>query len=554
MSAQNTFAAAQFGELLRAWLPAHWRERDASGDLAALLAVYGELLDALQATVMQRAYDAFADIDTTHDRASGHQCQDWLLPYIAQLVDTRLVSPDEAGRRAEIADAVAWRQRKGTRVAIEAIAEAVGAVEVEVQEGWKRVVMSARVDRRLLPEAAYAEAALAADATPAQRARHPGLPAATLDLRYGSRAVRCAAGNGGAQQTNFAGERLAWRQANRHALPCAPGSYQDVSRRTVDLRTPEHQRGLYHPRRVLLHLPPADGFFAAHAPTVNWSEVIALATYDGPHLRVRTGEITWNGETLPLVTYSGIGASPVRLRGVAHLTRRAVYRFENVWLDNRVQVDDGAVQLVNCAVRHLKVVTAERDAAVIDASACLVKRLEAARGLVRLEYVTVQETLLAERLEASDCIVLPPLLKDTVDSDVPAAGCIRYSRIVHLPAKPVPSDPPDPAAPFIDNDPLWRSQGRRSLLRCFTGSCTSARPLFVSDHFGTPGCGVLHPEALEVFLSGAEDGGELGAFHEQRLVLRQRAMLEKLREFLPVGVEAVIVADATLACAPPRAI
>lgn len=55
-------------------------------------------------------------------------------------------------------------------------------------------------------------------------------------------------------------------------------------------------------------------------------------------------------------------------------------------------------------------------------------------------------------------------------------------------------------------------------------------------------------------LSGAEDGGELGAYHERRLVLRQRAVLEKLREFLPVGIEALFVSDATLACAPPKAI
>lgn len=41
---------------------------------------------------------------------------------------------------------------------------------------------------------------------------------------------------------------------------------------------------------------------------------------------------------------------------------------------------------------------------------------------MRLEYVTVQERLLAERLEASDCIIVPPLRKDTVDADVPAAG------------------------------------------------------------------------------------------------------------------------------------
>ncbi len=540
-----------YGELLRQWLPAVWRERDAdagSGDLGDLLAVYGELLDAFHGTVAQRLYDSFPDRD-----ADGRHCQDWLLPYIAQLLDVRLVSPDEAGRRAELADAVAWRQRKGTRVSIEAIAEAVGQFEVEIQEGWKRVAITPRVDRPLLPEAAYGEEDIAANAGPAARARHPSLPAATLDLRYCSRAVRCDPANPAAHQTTFAGESLSWRQVNRHGLPCAPDSYQDVSRRSVDLRTPDWRRGHFHPRRVLLHLPPPEGHCSARAPALNWSEVLALGGHhDGPHLRIRTTSTTWNGLSLPLISYTGLGAVPVKMRGVVTFTAAAVYRFENLWLDNRLQIDAGAAQLRNCAARQLRVTTAERDVPVIEARACLFKKVEAARGLVRLEYATVLDTLLAERLEASDSILLPPLRKDTVDNDVPAAGCIRFSRLFHLPEKPVPSDPPDPDAPLLDNDPLWRSQGRRSPLRCFNATCTSALPLFWSLTFGEPGCGVLHPDSAVVFQSGAEDNGELGACHDYRHVLRQRAVLEKLQEFLPVGMEAVLVADPSLTCAPPK--
>ena len=111
----------RYAELLRAWLPAVWRERDAEtadssgrGDLDKLLGAFGGLLDALRATIAQRRVDPFPDA-----QADGRHCQPWLLPYIADLLDVRLVSPDEAGRRAELASAVAWRQRKGTRVAVE---------------------------------------------------------------------------------------------------------------------------------------------------------------------------------------------------------------------------------------------------------------------------------------------------------------------------------------------------------------------------------------------------------------------------------------------------
>ncbi len=524
-----------YASLLKEWLPAVWRERDDSGDLGRLLSVYGELLDAFHATVEQRLFDNFPD--KTQD---GRYCQDWLLPYFAQLLDVRLVSSDEAGRRAELADAVAWRQRKGTRVSIEKIAEAVGRFEVEVQEGWQRVAVTPRVDRPLLPEAAWGEAAIPADAGPAERARHPGLPAATLDLRYCSRAVQCEANHPGAHLTNFGSESITWRQSHHHGVPASPDSFQDVSRRTVDLRTPDGKRGLHHPRRVPLYFPPPEGHCSARAPSMHWRELAGLDSFDGEHVRLSTTSIQWHGRTLPLITFTGKGPVPVKMRGVMAFTRPAVYRFTNLWLDNRVDISAGAVQLAGCAVRQLRVATVDRHRPVIEARACLIKTMEAARGLVRLEYATVLETLLAECLEASDSILMPPLRKDRVDDDVPGAGCIRYSRLFHIPtAAGLP-------------DPLWLSQGRRSALRCFGPSCSTERPLFWSEVFGQPGCGVLHPDCDGVFQTGAEDGGEMGACHDFRHVLRQKSVLEKLQEFLPVGMEAVLVADASLTFVPPK--
>lgn len=521
-----------YAALLGQWLPAVWRERDETGDLDRLLSVYGELLDAFHTTVEQRRLDNFPDA-----AADGGHCQPWLLPYFAQLLDVRMVSPDEDGRRAELADAVAWRQRKGTRVSIERIAEAVGRFEVEIQEGWQRVAVTPRIGQPLLPESSYGEEAIPASAGMDERARHPGLPAATVDLRYCSRAVQCEANNPAAHATRFAGQELDWRQIHRHGAPCAPGSFQDVSRRTPDLRTPgsRHGVGLYHPRRVSLFLPPPEGFCSARARTVNWSDLPQSAL-----VKVETGSAKWNGETLPLYVYTGLDAVPVKIKGVISLTEKAIYRFHNLWLDNKLEVGDGAVQMQNCAARQVKVNTAERDVPVLEVRACLIKKVEAARGLVQLEYATVLDTLLAEHLNASDCILMPELRKDTVDKDVPAAGCIRYSRLFYLPGDEELASTP------------WKADGAISQLTCHTASCTTATPWFWSEAFGQPGCGVLHPDGPEVFQDGAEDGGEMGAYHDQRLVLRQKAVLEKLREFLPVGMEAALVLDPTLACPPPK--
>jgi hypothetical protein len=348
-----------------------------------------------------------------------------------------------------------------------------------------------------------------------------------VDLRYCSRAVQCEASNSGAHTTTFAGEEATWRQVNRHGTPCKPGSYQDVSHRTVDLRTPAQGRGLFHPRRVPLYLPPPEGHCSAQVETLYWTQFDAQSSTK-PLVTLTTSTTTWNGLTLPLYTYTGQRYDesqplvPVRMRGVKTFTEEAVYRFENLWLDNRVQIDAGAAVLVNCAARQIKVTTAERDAAVLTARGCLIKKLEAARGRVDLEYVTVLDTLLAEALNASDSILMPALRKDTDDADVPEAGCIRYSRLFHLPEPEVEDEPPDP---------LWLAQGVYSALTCYAATCTTETPLFWSDTFGQPGCGVLHPDCDIFFQTGAEDGSEIGGCHDYRYVLRQKAVLEKLQEF-----------------------
>ena len=133
------------GRRLYQLLPALYRERD-DGDLASYLDAAGVLLDQIRHTLDQRLADCFPD-----EPAEGSPAQDWLLPYFARLLDARLVSPRPEGRRAELARAVAWRQGKGTLAVVEAIAEAVAGLEVEVQEGWRRVAVTARVDRPLLP-------------------------------------------------------------------------------------------------------------------------------------------------------------------------------------------------------------------------------------------------------------------------------------------------------------------------------------------------------------------------------------------------------------------
>jgi len=533
------------GEQMYRLLPAVFRERDNAsfdaqgkvtepGDLRQLLAVYGDLLDALHGTLQQRYYDNFPDRDSQLD-VDGRErsCQSWLIPYFAQLLDVALVSPDIDGQRAEVSNAVAWRQRKGTRVAVERIAQAVGQMEVEVQEGWQRVAVTPRLGDPLLPATHYGEdGEIDEDAPPPERARHPGLPAAIVDLRYASRAVRADANNPGAHHSSFAGETVSWRQANLHGAPCFNESYQDRSPRTVDVRTPRYDRGHYHPRRVILHAPPPEGHCSAQAQTVQWSAIKGETDYRDALIEITSTTTEWNDTELPLITYRGLTDVPVKLSGVIDLDTEAVYHFENLWLDNRLDINAGKVELIGCASRHTRVQTAERDTPVIEARGCLFNKVEAARGLVQLEYCTVLNRVLAVHLNASDSIFLTKPRKDRVDQDVPAAGCIRYSRLPETP------------------DSEWVSDGATSPLQRV--KTTVEKPLFISDRFGDPGCGVLHIACDEAVALGAEDGGEMGAYHDARHVLRWRAVLDKLADYLPVGLEAALVPDATLTYALPE--
>jgi hypothetical protein len=544
-----------FATLLYRQLPEVFRERDntaelpagnrSPGDLARLCATWGELLDAFYRSQLQRYYDIFPEQEGEPDAEGlARGCQPWVLPYLAQLLDVPLIAPLESGRRAEIGRAIAWRQRKGTPLAVEQIAESVAGMEVEIREGFRKLATTPKAGFALLPESVFGEPD---GAFPRrfrlQRVEHPGLPAGTVDLRRASRAIEAEADSPASKTTTFSGTSVPWRQKWPHGAPCFPGSFQDVAPRTADLRTPGVDRGQAHPRRVVLHAPPFPGFFAPQPASVPWSAIRDA---------VLAGDALPEGLPLTLVSaagrrsLSGVGTAPVRIRGVVELNGATEWSFANLWFDNKVEVNDGRVAASDCALRELYIHTVDAARPVAAARACLVKRLIAPRSLVTLEYVTILERLVCERLQMSDSILLPAPHKDLIDDDVPAAGCTRYSRLSYI---PILADPEDP---FAVNDPNWISQGKRSQLRVHGASCTTLDPIFWNTDFGTPGCAVLHPSADERLRFGAEDGGELGACHQLAYTLRERAVIEKLKDFLPVGIEAVLAPDASLVCAPPQ--
>ncbi|MGW2291526.1 hypothetical protein [Streptomyces phaeochromogenes] len=66
------------------------------------------------------------------------------------------------------------------------------------------------------------------------------------------------------------------------------------------------------------------------------------------------------------------------------------------------------------------------------------------------------------------------------------------------------------------------------------------RPLFTSQRYGTPWYGLLADRCAEEIRRGAEDGAELGAFHDLYRPQREDSLRARLAEYTPAGTDAGI--------------
>jgi len=127
----------------------------------------------------------------------------------------------------------------------------------------------------------------------------------------------------------------------------------------------------------------------------------------------------------------------------------------------------------------------------------------------------VLDTTLSEIVLASDCIFLGRIRKDHLPITPPDRGCVRYSRMVRE-----------------------QEQGGMHF-----HEVTTTRVEMFSHKFGERSCGVLHPATPGAVSRGAEDGGEMGCYHDYGLSLLADAVVDKLRDYLPLGREAVVIPD-----------
>ena len=79
-------------------------------------------------------------IDRLWEDQSIESCDDWVIPYIAQLLDTNLVyGLDARGQRLDVANTIDYRRRKGTLGLLEQLAADITGWDVKVVEFFRRL-------------------------------------------------------------------------------------------------------------------------------------------------------------------------------------------------------------------------------------------------------------------------------------------------------------------------------------------------------------------------------------------------------------------------------
>src|SRR5882672_457713 len=125
--------AAYYAAKLWALIPAVYRALDSEPAEPGPLA---EIVDRIgaQAAVMRRS------IDRLWEDQSIESCDDWIIPYIGDLLATRLVAClDARAQRLDVAKTIYYRRRKGTVALLEELAADIAGRDARAVEFFRRL-------------------------------------------------------------------------------------------------------------------------------------------------------------------------------------------------------------------------------------------------------------------------------------------------------------------------------------------------------------------------------------------------------------------------------
>lgn len=122
-----------YAEKLWQWIPEVYRTEDGKADKPGVLRAIIEVI-AEQAAIARRS------IDRLHEDSFIETSDDWAVPYIGDLVGTRLVSAlNRAGRRVDVSKTIFYRRRKGTPSVLETLIRDIARIDGALVEAFRRL-------------------------------------------------------------------------------------------------------------------------------------------------------------------------------------------------------------------------------------------------------------------------------------------------------------------------------------------------------------------------------------------------------------------------------
>jgi hypothetical protein len=122
---------SHYEELIYQLLPQLYRSRDSQGELKKFVEMFGHELARLRANIDQLQQDFFID-----------SCQEWVIPYIGDLVGTTVLFNEGARNRADVKNTIRWRREKGTLAGLEDIAAQIGDWGALAAEMFQELIWS----------------------------------------------------------------------------------------------------------------------------------------------------------------------------------------------------------------------------------------------------------------------------------------------------------------------------------------------------------------------------------------------------------------------------
>jgi hypothetical protein len=124
----------------------------------------------------------------------------------------------------------------------------------------------------------------------------------------------------------------------------------------------------------------------------------------------------------------------------------------------------------------------------------------------------VFDSIIWAALSAADVAATPPLWEAPLWATRKQEGCVRFSYL--------------PTGAIVPRQ-----------YKCVEQGPGSPQPLFYSLRYGDPAYAKLWPHTDDAVRRGADDGGEMGAFHFVLAPLREADLRVRTQEYLPVGLE-----------------